>query len=498
MDKDLNAQGAGQSTDPDDIHLPNARDVNRKLREERRKEKAASKQRQYGEGAHKKLLEEACALFPGNPQRQASYYLDHCVLLAGVGRRREVSEKTRSDYGATLKMLPALLRKLRRPVQNLSELGRAHVLAFTRHLEAEKQSEGSVQWRLSHLRRFFTLTGKPHVMPRGAEWKKILQDNGISAGTHGRKQVARQPKGWIDRGIDPYPIIEAMRQWDPIAASYCELSLEFGMRKMETLQSRPGESDMVTFLSIEHGAKGGKHRDVPFSTNPEKAERQRAALERAKELASKHPKGILAWPGPDLKQAMNRANYACRKFGITKKGLGVTTHGLRHQFGCDLLAELSGLPAPVLAAVPAAAYHQADQKKLKAARKAVARAMGHERIGITNAYAGSVPALEKDSAARLKGWLDAAARAGGAFVAANVEEAWIVGKCAFGLPLAAGEKLQISVRLAAAGVAGASLSLDIDRLREATASAMGIPVSISLNLDGIRPAEGAEILFSRD
>lgn len=478
----------------DDIHLPKAKEVNRRERERRQKEKAAQKVRAKGEGSHKKLFEEACALFPRDPQRQASYYLEHCVLLAAIGRRRQVSDKTRTDYGDTLKGAPAILKIMRKPIQSFSELGRAHVLALHRYWEQQGHREATIQWRTSNFRRFFTLIGKPHVLPAGTAWRKILISNGITAGTLGRTQVATEPRGWRDRGVDPLPLIETIRVHHPVVASQLEVCLEFGLRKNEGTHLRPRWDDKGLFLEVLDGTKGGKPRTVDFDEDPEVAAKQREVLARAKELVARN--GILTIEGLTLKQMKSHVNYVLRKFNITKKGLGVTQHGLRHQFACDLFRRHAGVPAMALGQVPAAVYKD-NPEKIRQAQKYVSRQMGHERASITSAYAGSVSALEKESSLRLKEWLAAAALAGDAFRELQVEEAWIIGKAAYGLRLLSGEALQICVRVPSFVRAGEALADDLARCRAAISGHMGVPVTISLNLDGVRPAEGVEILFDQ-
>lgn len=490
---DFNMSNPGQAGD-EDIQLPDPKEVNRQESERLRKEKAAQKTRAKGEGAHKKLFEEACARFPRNPQGQISYYLEHCVLQAAIGRRRQVSDKTRSDYGDTLKSAPAILKIMRKPIQSFSEFGRAHVLALHRYWEQQGHREATVQWRTSNLRRFFTLIGKPQVLPAGTAWRKILTTNGITAGTLGRTQVATEPRGWRDCGVDPLPIIEAIRVDHPVVASQLEVCLAFGLRKNEGTHQRPGSNDKGLFLEVLDGSKGGKPRMVDFDEDPEVAAYQREVIARAKEVVTKD--GILTIPGLTLKQMTNHVNYVLRKFKITKKDLGVTQHGLRHQFGCDLFRRRSGLPAMALGEVPAAVYKQ-DPEKIREAQKYVSRQMGHERASITSAYAGSVFALEKESNLRLKEWLAAAALAGDAFRELQVDEAWIVGKAAYGLRLAAGEALQICVRVPAAVRALESLPDELARCCAAVSVHLGVSVTISLNLDGVRPSEGAEILFNQ-
>lgn len=441
--------------------------------------------RARGEGAHRALFAAACARHPGNPQAQFATYLAGAVMPAATGRRREVSDKTRTDYGDTLKALPALLRALRRPLQNASELGRAHVLALLRHWEQQGHAEGTIQWRLSLLRRFFTLVGRPQVLPAGAAWHAIVHAQGIRAGTLGRRQVATVPKGWRDRGVEPLALIESIRLQHPVVASQLDLCLWFGLRKNEALQIRPQEADCGTHLNVVEGTKGGKPRSVAFSSDPVKAQQQRAVLERARQLAARHPRGILAIAGMRLQQSRSHVNYVLRKFAITRKGLGVTQHGLRHQFGCDLFTELTGLPAPVLASAPAAAYCD-DAAGLLAARRTLSRQMGHERPSITAAYIGSVPQAQADAQERLRGWRAAMAGLRTALDELQVLQAWIVGNRGLGLAQAGGEPLQLALRVPPAVLARASLEQDLARFAAAASHRLGVSV-----LPLLTPAECA-------
>lgn len=445
-----------------------------------------------GQGTHRTLFAQACARHPGNAQAQFASYLASAVVPAATGRRRQVSDKTRTDYGDTLKAVPALLRTLRRPLQNASELGRPHVLALLRHWELQGHAEGTIQWRVSLLRRFFTLVGRPQVLPAGSAWLAILRAHGIRAGTLGRSQVAAVPKGWRDRGIDPLALIESIRAQHPVVASQLDLSLWFGLRKNEALHIRPHEADRGTHLNVVDGTKGGKPRSVEFSTDAGKSQQQRAALERAKQLAAGHPRGILAIGGLRLQQSRNHVNYVLRKFGITRKGLGITQHGLRHQFGCDLFSELTGLPAPVLARAPAAAYEQQAAGVL-AGRRTLSRQMGHERTSITGAYTGSVQQMQRSAQERLRTWREAFARVCTDFGELQVLDAWIVGSST-GLPWSTGEPLQLCLRVPPATLARPSLAQDLARFAAAASQQLDTAVLPLLTVAERPDAHGDRLL----
>ena len=448
-----------------------------------------------GQGSHRVLFAQACARHPGNPQAQFAAYLADAVLPAAIGRRRQVSDKTRTDFGDTLKAVPRLLRRLRRPLQNASEFGRSHVIALVRHWEQRGHAEATVQWRVSLLRRFFTLVGKPQVLPAGAAWHAILHAQGITAGTRRRSQVATEPKAWSARGIDALALIDAIRLQHPVVASQLDLSLHFGLRKNEALQIRPREADLGTRLLVVDGTKGGKPRAVHFSSEPSTAQAQRQVLERAKTCAALHPRGILAIPGLSLQQSRDHANYVLRKFGITRKRLGVTQHGLRHQFGCDAYADGTGLPAPVLAAAPAAAYRR-EPVRVRAVEQGISRQLGHERSSITAAYTGSLPVLERGARARLRGWHEACAGFAAAWAELQVLQVWTIGAGASGLPPSGDAPLYLLVHTSPTAPAPfAARDEALQRLRTPLAAALAAPVRLLPLLPGDSPGDDAVQLY---
>ena len=73
------------------------------------------------------------------------------------------------------------------------------------------------------------------------------------------------------------------------------------------------------------------------------------------------------------------------KFGVTKKDLGVTLHGLRHERMHDIHEEVTGQPC----AVRGGLRENIDPDLELKARHKMTMEAGHARLGITNAYAGS-------------------------------------------------------------------------------------------------------------
>lgn len=135
----------------------------------------------------------------------------------------------------------------------------------------------------------------------------------------------------------------------------------------------------AVFLKVKKGTKGGRLRYTAIRT-----EQQRHAIALARLYAPRH-KSHMGHPGLTLKQSLKRFDNVIRKAGITKQQLGITPHGLRHQFAGDLYFDVSHAVAPVRGGDDAV-----DPDMLKAAYLEVAQQLGHARPRISAAYLGSL------------------------------------------------------------------------------------------------------------
>jgi integrase len=70
-----------------------------------------------------------------------------------------------------------------------------------------------------------------------------------------------------------------------------------------------------------------------------------------------------------------------KKHGVTQAGIGVTSHGLRHQFLQQMYERLTGVPAPVKQTA-----ERVDRDLHREAMRRVVEAAGHSRATKANAY----------------------------------------------------------------------------------------------------------------
>jgi integrase len=244
-----------------------------------------------------------------------------------------------------------------------------------------------IQLQLSFLRVYAdTWIGKPGMVHPLADY---VED----PARFKRSYTAKEDRSWEGNAVEFKSIVETVAAIDPRVAAQLALLLAFGLRRKEAVMFMPhsavvpsesvpisqhaSDRDAV-FLRVERGTKGGRLRFVAIRNDD-----QRKALELAVQFAPR-PSSHLGHPGLSLKQSLKRFDNVMQKAGISRKQLGVTAHGLRHQFAQEFHVELTDVQAPVRGGDVCT-----DPETLKAALLEIARQLGHNRAQIVNAYCGS-------------------------------------------------------------------------------------------------------------
>lgn len=248
----------------------------------------------------------------------------------------------------------------------------------------EPLSPAYIQQQLSFLRVYSTWIGKAGLVKTPTSY---VSDPSLVT----RCGVAQRDHSWRASGVDIEEVLERVARIDPYVALQLEVALAFGLRRKEAASFRPGLAEVpahalpanagdgeryIAFLRVKRGTKGGRLRYVAIRTDF-----QRAALERALACAGS-ASGHIGIPGLTLKQALDRYSYVLRAAGVTRRMLGVTGQGVRHEFAGDLFYELTGVAAPV------AGGKLSDADIMRAAYLEVARQLGHARPQISGAYLG--------------------------------------------------------------------------------------------------------------
>ena len=148
-----------------------------------------------------------------------------------------------------------------------------------------------------------------------------------------------------------------------------------GVVRIDEARFYTGNKEGISHVFDVVGAKGKRPRQLPVETDE-----QWAAIRRARALVA--PGEPLGRPGKSLQANLSWMDRVLAKIGITKKKLGVTAHGLRHQKFNDDHERITGEPSPVRGGQPVA--REVD----KAARDYIAEIAGHGRRQIVSTYCG--------------------------------------------------------------------------------------------------------------
>ncbi|ROZ74947.1 phage integrase N-terminal domain-containing protein [Ramlibacter sp. WS9] len=478
-----------------DIELPDPREVNRRIKQEAKLAKAREAVSRRNQGAWAHLLEGACAQKRAHDVKaQLNYLYAHGVLMAGIGRVREVGHETRSKHSETMENLFDDLSKLGMKLKDVRHFSRKHVVAAIRYWINKSQAPATLQTKVSVVRRFLTLIGKPEAMPRGAVWTQILREAGLEPVHFKRTYVAEVSKSWIDAGVDPLLKIEEVWADSPVCGAALLLQLIGGLRVNESLSDSPMTMDCEDFLRLEKGTKGRRRRDLRLAVTEEEFERARAALERVKKVASGLPRRILGLPGKNLEQMRQHFYYVMRKHGITMNEGGIVPHGLRHGFLHARYEASAELPAPVLRLAPPLAYAE-NAAAVKVAKKRTSEDAGHSRDA-SHYYLGNEIAMTKAAKGAEQAMLAAIGQSldiAKAFDQAGVQTAWLVGRIAYGVKLGREHALEVQVLLQPS----ARPEL-IGELQQAMERVLGLRVNVIVSYDPLRrPEVGTEVILAR-
>lgn len=316
--------------------------------------------------------------FAGNPIKQLDEFFRTFDIPSSTGRRRKVSMETTRNYKARLATVVHTLRKLNMPVRNLDELSRKQV----RHLFEELEREGrSTAWMANVntvVRRFGIWIGKPELCPSLGEL--VVHD------WNSRRRVAAdRDRSWKMTDEEFEDVLTRVGERCPMTALHLRLARLFGNRVQEFLMLRPSGAVQGNHLYLKEGTKGGRGRAVPIESDE-----QRKWIGEAIERAGANSKGRLMFQeGITLRQALHHFYAVLREEGIDQRRLGLTAHGLRHAYACDLYRRLTGEKPPIQGGGLVEPLQDAE------ARLEVSRRLGHGRISVTTAYLGSHRALAK-------------------------------------------------------------------------------------------------------
>jgi integrase len=290
---------------------------------------------------------------------------------------RALSIKTQGYRATTLCKAFSELREGGFALQTPWSLKHKHIDYLVKRWVSEGQTGGTIENKLTYLRTVANWMGKSNLVGTLAAY--------VDRREHGlvRCYVATEDKSWDGNGVDAVAKIEEIAKTCQYTAVQLKLQAAFGLRIEESFMLRPAEAVRnPQMLAVTRGTKGGRPREVPI-------EARLAVLEEAAHLTN----GLTGSTVPadrTLKQWRDWYYYVLEKHGVTRKGLGVTSHGLRHGYLQSLYERVAGVPAPVKRA-----GEKPDSELHAEAMQRVVEAAGHSRRTKANAYLSTFAKQER-------------------------------------------------------------------------------------------------------
>ena len=306
-----------------------------------------------------------------------------------VRRKNVVGQKTIEArlYGITSSI--KTLIEIGFSIKALQNVGEKHIEALHSVWTVEGGKHALSPARIHNLNCFLRLYFETHLGKRG-----LVKNVSEYAQNCKRVYVAENDKSWIGNEIDAHALIAHIESDGPlgvIVARQLELCYAFGLRVEESWLARPvqllNQALDKEHLRIEHGTKGGRARDVPLTDLM-----QLDVLMRAAPLA-KHDKSSMIPSTHTLAQWDSTFYRIVRKHGVTRKttegGLGVTAHGLRHQYLHNLYRRLTGHEPPVRGG------HDVEREIYRASLKTLIEAVGHSDVRKAGAYLSTPRVMQR-------------------------------------------------------------------------------------------------------
>lgn len=260
-----------------------------------------------------------------------------------------------------------------------------HMDAVVKRWVKEGQSIGTIQTKLSHLKSMAHWMGKFDLVRSLYDY--VPKEELVALGGT-RKYVTTTDKSWESHGIDAQEMIAKIALDDPYVAIQLKLQAAFGLRIEESF-SLPIAKTIREMLRrddgrivVDKGTKGGRRREVPVQL-------QMSVLEEALKYANARH-GSTTPDGYTIKRWRDHYNKVMRRHGIHKTGLGITSHGLRHEWLQAYYKTLTGFDAPIKGAA-----ERPDIETHKAEMKEAIEAVGHSKPSKTGMYISTYAAMDK-------------------------------------------------------------------------------------------------------
>lgn len=296
-------------------------------------------------------------------------------------RDKEVGSKTQTNrYNNIRRGLILLHDVLGYKIKDIDNLNQKHLRALTKHWEdaywEQRLIADTIAGYYSDWHTFIKIwLGKPGLMlPKEELFSKPE--------VYKRKGAPTEEKTWTSAEVKLEDIAIKLFRLQPHHAISLGLCQCFGLRLKESLCFQPYQADCGDYALVDWGTKNGRTRKVEI-----KYAAQRDFLDLSKLFACPESQSLIPREF-SYKKWRRKFYYNLELVGVTLKNLGITAHGLRHEFANELYEFETGMKSP-LREMRERANQSVHTKVLdRHGRKRVSEALGHSRPEISDKYIG--------------------------------------------------------------------------------------------------------------
>ncbi|MDQ6989746.1 MAG: phage integrase N-terminal domain-containing protein [Mariprofundaceae bacterium] len=277
--------------------------------------------------------------------------------------KNQGSYATRSAQIKTMQQAAKILSANGLKVLSAQSLKPKHVSAIIDSWKKSKNSERTIANKVSHLRQFTKMIGKPNIIsPTNAEL-------GLKVGLQRHSETSKASDG---KNIGS---VGGKSANAPYYQASLGLAREFGLRREEAMKIVPTIADKGDHIALRGSwCKGGRPRTVEVRT-----ENQRSALNAAKAVSR----------GRSLISPQKSYKSHSAAFGSACKRAGIKAHALRHHYAQSRYFEITGKKPPALGGKSKAQMTKDERFEDSQARIEISNELGHGREDVTNAYLGN-------------------------------------------------------------------------------------------------------------
>lgn len=265
-------------------------------------------------------------------------------------------------------------------INNVKSIKQKHFLIIFDMWLNDPLESSTMQNSISQFRRLSEWIGKPLLVDESLDSYEKKDELDLILKREGKNE--RKVKSFTGKSVSVFDAIERVSQIDHLVACQMGLMFMFGLRRKEAAMFRP-MNDINDNMSINviKGSKGGRPRYNITPIHPDEDVihflNHLKALVKDRYNTSTIPKHYTAdqWESY-VSRVMNKA-------GLTKNKLGVTLHGLRHEYLQSKYHAMSG-KLPRLLIDKGLSHVTFDQEKV--IKGLVSELAGHERLEITEHY----------------------------------------------------------------------------------------------------------------